>query len=118
MNKFEKNLTASNKEIKGKRASIVANSAKKAQQCLIDSLENEVDDLELELLNLEDLHPTHMHSLMPTAGKFDGAQWTKQVQETKLALSIKREELEIATATYNEYFADIKKVSKTEEKSN
>lgn len=103
-NKFTKNLTLSYKDIRGKRAEFISDDAQNAQEELIRDLQTKKRAFEKKLLNLEDLSPDSEMSLHPTKGSFDGKQWVKEIQDTKVNLQLLEVQLTIANATYDEYF--------------
>lgn len=102
--KFFNNLNASHADIKAKRAEIICQDAKAAQQKLIDELSQKDRDLQRKLMSLEDLGPDSTISLNPISGSFNASDWVKEVQEVKIELRLNSVELEIAKATYTEYF--------------
>lgn len=104
-NKFTQNLKASHKDIIAKRAAILAEDAKDAQNDLITNLKKEVRLLETKLMNLEDLSPDTTITLRITPKDFDATQWVNELHNTKVQLSLKKIELDIATATYEEFFS-------------
>lgn len=114
-NKFTTNLTLSNKGIKEKRASLLGDDAHDAQQDLVRELSSEVRDLERTIMNLEDLSPDSTTSLLPAKGGFDAKKWVVEMQESKVALKMKKVELNVAKATLAEYFTEITEESETQE---
>lgn len=103
-NKFTKNLQASHKDIRGKRAELISSDAEDAQNDLVRELQQKKRDLERKLLNLEDLSPDTELSLKPTKGDFDAKSWVREVHKTKVELVLLEKELEIAEGTQSEYF--------------
>lgn len=106
MNKFLKNLTASNKEIKDSRAALIAEDAEQALKDFVNDSEKEMRDLKRTLMNLEDLSPDTALSLKPVSGDFDAKTWARKIIETKTAIKLKEIDLEITKDTLNEYFGD------------
>lgn len=104
MNKFATNLSATNKEICGKKAELLAKDAEDAQKDLIRELEKEERRLDRKLMDLEDLTPENTTSL--GIKNFNAKEWVAAVQETKLALAVVKEELATANETLEYYFSD------------
>ena len=109
MNKFQANITKSNKSIKETRAKRIADQAKMAQETLVRELIMEKMGLEAKLEDLEDLSPDSAMSLNPIKGEFKAELWVKDLQNTKVLLLNKSIELNIADKTTKEYFSDEKK---------
>lgn len=105
-NKFVKNLTASNADIKGKRSEVVARRAKASQSNLVNKLQDEKDELELIVERLSDLFPDSTVSLK-VAENFDSNKWVKDMQDAKIALLNKEVELKAAKETYKEWFEEL-----------
>lgn len=108
MNNFEKNLTASNKEIKATRAKRVSQQAELAQDDIVRNLKREELELETKLENLEDLSPSSALSLNPIEGDFNAKEWCRKVQEIKIELLNKQIEYKVAKETYDKYFKEEK----------
>lgn len=103
-NKFEKNLTLSHKDIRGKRATAIAEDVKIAQEDIIRELSDSKRALNRKLLDLEDLSPDNELSLHPGRKDFNAKLWAKEVQDTKVALVLTDQKLKIAEETLAEYF--------------
>ncbi len=108
MNKFAKLLSGSSKEIRGARATILADDARFAQEELVRNLEAEKRELNRKLVAATDLYPESELSLMVTRKDFDPKAWTKRIQELKVAIAEKQVELDLATETFTEWFEDDK----------
>lgn len=107
-NKFVKSISASHKEIKGRRATLLGSRVKAAQTRLIADLETEKDEFELQLENLTDLAPGSTTSLKVGGGKdFNPEQWVIDVQSIKVNLLENKVKLEVAKSTQDEWFADL-----------
>lgn len=102
--KFERNLTLSHSEIRGKRARLITQDAEYAQDELIKKMSAELRKLDRSLLDLEDLHPDHTTSLR-VGRDFDAANWVNTIQELKVRRAILAKELEIAIDTQKEFFS-------------
>lgn len=106
MSKFKSNLTLSYKEIRGKRADLVTEDVKIAQEDIIRSLSDEKRALERKLMDLEDLSPDSEMSLHPGRKEFDPTHWVKTVQDTKVQLALIDQKLIIANETNVEFFGE------------
>jgi hypothetical protein len=104
-NLFEKNLTASNGEIKKARAKNLGEDAKNAQTVLIISLKDTRRDIQRQIMDLEDLSPDTAMSLNPVKGNFDAKEWVRKLHESAIELKQVNEELEIAINMFNKYFS-------------
>ena len=106
VNKFTKNLSQSHKDIRGKKAQLIADDAKDAQENLVRTLKQEYRDLERTLVNLDDIYPENVTSLSVTKLGFDAKEWVKEMHENKLALALKKVEVDTAEDTLREYFGE------------
>lgn len=104
-NKFTKNLAMSRKDIKGKRAQLVSEEAKDAQEDLVRTLKQEYRELEKEQMNLDDIYPDDTTSMNAVKKDFNAKEWVAKVQSNKIAIALKKVELDTAEATLAEYFA-------------
>lgn len=107
-NKFTKDLTASNKEIKAARAKIVGEDVKDASEEMIHNLKKARRTLERRLLNICDMHRDSELSLKVVKDNFNATAWIKEIQEIKVELANNEVELSIAEATHKEWFGKIK----------
>ena len=108
MNKFEQTIGATNKEIKGKRAALIAADVASAQTKLVQLLEDEKRVLTRRLMDLEDLSPDSALSLNPTKVGFDAKKWVNEMQTVKIQLIENAVMLKCAEETMAEYFVDDK----------
>lgn len=106
MNKFVKQLTANESGIKTRRATIIGNQAKTAQDKLVLNLRSQKEELESRQSNLEDLGPDSTISLKPVGDNFDASAWVQEVQNTKVELLNIKIQLEVAEKTLSEWFVD------------
>lgn len=106
MNKLQKMLVSSSKEIKGIRAKILNDSMKRAQDRLVMDLEEEYDDMKERLNSLSDVYPNSEMTLRIVSKDFDPKKWVKDTQQLKIDLEAKRLELDIAKETLKEWFVD------------
>lgn len=108
MSKFAKMLSASNAEIKEKRAEMLSNSTKLEAEGLLQNLKRERSELETELVNLTDLAPDNTYSLRPGSSDFKAAEWVKNLHRVKMDISLKDIEIKMAQEIFDEWFADVK----------
>lgn len=116
MNKFSKMLSSSSKEIRGARAAFLSEDVKASQETLIRNLEEELRGLNRQLIDATDLYPDSELTLMVTRKDFNPAKWTEKIQALKLAIIDKKEELDVAKETYNEWFSELPASPKKEKK--
>lgn len=106
MNKFKKMIAVSaSNEILQKRGDIIANKAAREQKKLIDSIKDDIDNINLELTQLTDLSPKTTVDLDPGAD-FDPKKWVFRVQTLKNSLRVEELKLKDAIDTYNEFFIE------------
>lgn len=117
MNKFGKMLSSSSKEIRGARATFLAEDVKASQENLIRTLEEEKRDLDRSFLAATDLYPESELTLMVTRKDFNPKAWVSKIQALKLAIADKQEELDAARGTFDEWFAELPATAKKEKKS-
>jgi hypothetical protein len=86
--KFVKNLEATHKEIRGKRASLICEDSKFAFEERLRSSEVQKRKLERTLANLEDFHPDSTTTLKVTSKDFNPDSWVKELCDTKLELAL------------------------------
>ena len=106
MSKFIKTIAGSAEGIKLQRAQNTATAAKLTQESLINSLRSNVQSLEAALTQHLDIGPDSADSLRPVARNFDSPSWVATVQATKLSLKKANDNLDVAVATYNEWFGE------------
>jgi hypothetical protein len=108
MSKFAKMLSASNAEIKEKRAEMLSSKTKLEAQTLLNNLTRDRSELENELVNLTDLAPDNTYSLRPGSAEFKADEWVKSLHRVKMDISLKDIEIKIAQEIFDEWFADTK----------
>jgi hypothetical protein len=108
MSKFAKMLSASNAEIKEKRAEMLSNSTKLEAEGLLQKLKKERSELENELVNLTDLAPDNTYSLRPGSSSFQASDWVLNLHRVKMDISLKDIEIKMAQEIFDEWFADSK----------
>ncbi len=106
-NKFIASIAAGGDAVRLQRATLVANTAKLAQEALINECRTKVQELDNALNNLLDLAPETTDSLRPAGNGFKPHQWVQQVQELKVARKKAVEHLDIAVGTYNDWFVEL-----------
>lgn len=112
MSKFEKNLTLSHKEIRGKRAELITEDVRLAQEDYLRDLTDKKRELARKLMNLEDLSPDNELSLHPGKADFDAKKWIKEVNDTELALVIIEQKIEVSKRVQDKFFGEEEVVSK------
>lgn len=105
-NKFVLAIAGSAEGIKLQRAENTATAAKLAQESLINDKRKVVQITSAALTSLLDIGPDSTDSLRPVARDFDAENWVASVHSNKVSLKRASEQLEIAEATYAEWFAD------------
>jgi hypothetical protein len=106
MNKFIKAIAGTAEGIKLQRATNTAEAARLAQQSLINDKRTTVQTLVADLTNHLDIGPDSSDSLRPVGRDFDANDWVAQVQQLKFAVKRAEDQLDIAEATYAEWFGD------------
>jgi hypothetical protein len=104
VSKFERTIDASDKTIKGQRASILAKSSRRAAENKVRSLEDKVDTLESTILNLTDLAPDTTYSLRPGGKDFDAEGWFEKLYTAELELELANIQLAVASRLLKEWF--------------
>lgn len=107
MNKFVQAIAGTAEGIKLQRANNVALAAKLAQEALINDLRQMVQGISARLTQHLDIGPDSGDSLRPVDKNFNAEVWVATVQEFKVTLKGANERLEIAEATYAEWFAEL-----------
>lgn len=104
LNKFTQTISDNGDSVLKRRASNLATTAEIAQQTLINDLKNKKATLELQLANLTDLAPNNKLDLTPSSEKWDPNKWVTEVQNIKQQLYNLGIQLQLAQATYDEFF--------------
>jgi multidrug efflux pump subunit AcrA (membrane-fusion protein) len=105
-NKFISLIAGNGDSVKLRRAQTVAESARIAQEALVNNLKARVNRLEVQLNQLTDLAPESGDSLRPGAG-FEATAWVHGVQALQLEIRDAKIALEVAEATYTEWFGEV-----------
>lgn len=106
MNKFITAIAGNAEGIKLKRAENTAVAAKLAQESLINEKRKAVQVIESELTKHLDIGPDSADSLRPVDRNFNASAWVATTQDLKVALKKAQEHLDIAEATYVEWFSE------------
>ena len=106
MNRFQKLLSDNSNTTLQRRANSVAETARIAQQNLVNQIKQEKSRLELKLADLTDFSPETTDSLRPASKDWSAEEWVREMQATKEELYQVTLSLKLAEETYNEYFAE------------
>lgn len=107
MNKFEKLISANSNSTLKRRAGIISNESKMAQEDIIATIKRAINQEELTLMSLTDFAPTQTTSLQPGNFAQGGAtEWAQNLQKCKENIYNLKIKLQIAEETYNEYFTE------------
>lgn len=104
LNKFTQTISDNGDNVLKRRAGNLATTAEIAQQTLINDLKNKKANLELQLANLTDLAPNNKLDLTPSSENWDPNKWVTEVQNIKQQLYNLGIQLQLAQATYDEFF--------------
>lgn len=107
MNKFEKLISTNSDVTLQRRAGILSNESKMAQEDIIATIKRAINQEELTLMSLTDFAPTQTTSLQPGNFAQGGAtEWAQNLQKCKENIYNLKIKLQIAEETYNEYFTE------------
>ena len=107
MNKFEKLISANGDSTLKRRASIISNESKMAQEDIVATIKRAINQEELKLMSLTDFAPTQTTSLQPGNFAQGGAsEWAQELQKCKESLYNLKIKLKLAQETYEEYFTE------------
>lgn len=105
MNKFEKLISANSDATLQRRAGIISNESKMAQEDIIATIKRALNQEELTLMSLTDFALTETTSLQPGNFTKGGAsEWAQELQKCKENIYNLKIKLKIAEETYNEFF--------------
>src|SRR6478752_6268807 len=107
MNKLLSILSAKRKDLTKDRQQRVVNGLKREQEAIVRALEAEVDILQDKIEDSFDLGPTHSTQLKIDKIE-DPAAFMAEIQEAKVKLAIKTQELAVAKSTMEEWFVELK----------
>lgn len=106
MNKFTMSITNGNEAL-ATRGALVGNAAKLAQEDLVRTLESEINDKKLRMMQLCDISPENTQDTKPRGLAAENPkEWVKQIHALKVDLALQEAELEIAKETLTEWFTD------------
>lgn len=108
MNKFQKLIADNSSATLQRRSGALATQAEIAQQTIVNTLKNQVSELKLKVVNLTDFAPETTDSLKVGDKDWNPSKWATDLQKTKWELYLAEKQLEIAEATYKEYFTENK----------
>ena len=94
MNKLQKMLVSSSKEIRGVRAKLLNDSMKRAQERLVMDLEEEYDTMTEKFKSVCDVYPNSGITLRIVSKDFDPKKWVADNQKLKVDLLMKKVELD------------------------
>lgn len=107
MNKFEKLISANSDATLQRRAGIISNESKMAQEDIIATIKRALNQEELKLMGLTDFAPAETTSLQPGNFAQGGAsEWAQELQKCKENIYNLKIKLKIAEETYNEFFTE------------
>jgi len=107
MNKLQKMLKASSKEIRGIRGDLLSNNIKREQSRLVMDLEDELETMKEKLNSLNDLYPNSEMTLRIVSKDFNPKAWVQDIQKLKVDVKMKEVELAIAKETTDEWFEEL-----------
>ena len=105
-NKFVRAITGNGEGIIAARAAQLGLQAKLEQERLVNSLKSDLARVDGLIIRLTDLAPDSRDSLRPGNG-FSAADWVAKVQSAKVERASIKEALDIAVATYDEFFTEV-----------
>lgn len=108
MNKFERNLTSTNKEIKGKRATMIVEDTKSAFIEKEQNLSARKRDIERAIMQLEDINVDSKMSLSVVGPEFNAKKWIEDMTALKIQLVNIELEEEILSSIKTEWLTDEK----------
>ena len=107
MNKLVLSLTQNDQGIKLQRAEALAEDIRVEATEQKNNLTRELNRLNNSLRSLTDLGPDNTYDLRPGGKNFDAKKWIAQVQDIKVSILNKTVELQVCSATFEEYFDEI-----------
>jgi len=103
---FAVKLSRENKKVKADRANRIGASLEAAQKMKVYSLEGDVRQLEDKLDEMTDVSTDNVSTTLNVINKgFNAEHFVNVMHDTKVELALKKQELAIAEATYQEWFA-------------
>ena len=91
-----------------RRAGIISNEAKMAQDEIIATITRALNQENLKLMSLTDFAPTQTTSLQPGNFEQGGAtEWAQELQKCRENIYNLNIKLQLAKETYKEYFEDV-----------
>ena len=112
MKKFVSNLKTAHKDIRAKKAELIAEDAEAASNKFVSDLKEKQRTIKRSLMDLEDLSPDSTLSLRVTKDNFNATDWIKAIHEKKMELALITEEVTRAEETHAEYFGETEEETK------
>ena len=112
--KFFKNLTMSNKEIKGKRAVAVEEQTKAAFEGKLREYEDKLRKIKAKIWTLEDLALDTTTFLNPTGSKFDAEAWANDMDKYLLEKDLVKVDIKRIKKIIKKYFSVEEEETKAE----
>lgn len=106
MKKFIKLINSNGNEVLNRRAESIASDAEIAQQNLVNTYKQMINQLTRKIADLTDLAPDTVDSLRPGGKDWSAQKWATELQNAKQELYTAQISLRLAEETYNEYFTD------------
>lgn len=106
MKKFIKLINSNGNEVLNRRAESIASDAEIAQQNLVNTYKQMINQLTRKIADLTDLAPDTVDSLRPGGKDWSAQRWATELQNAKQELYTAQISLRLAEETYNEYFTD------------
>lgn len=104
-NKFTEILSATGNQVLKKRADIIGRAAADEARDLVQSIEKEIRNLDLEIMNLEDLSVKSTDSLV-VGDNFQASEWVKRMMDLEDRRRDANIRLELAKKIQNKYFVE------------
>jgi hypothetical protein len=105
MEKFLKNLTASNKQLKNDRASMLLAQTKREKLRIIEELKDTAMNKQYKLTRLYDLSPKTSTDLAYRED-FDPKEWAKQTSDLEIEIDVLSMKISTLQSSYDEWFTD------------
>lgn len=109
MEKFLKNLTASNKQLKNDRASMLLAQTKREKLRILEELKDTAMNKQYKLTRLYDLSPKTSIDLAYRED-FDPKEWAKQTSDLEIEIDVVSMKTSTLQLSYNEWFTDEEKL--------
>jgi len=104
--KFARNLSASNKDIRGQRADMLSEEVALEVEGFVGDLKRERVSLKNKIVRLTDLAPDSKDSLRAGSKDFNAKAWVAELHQAKMDLKLKEIELEVGNSIEKEWFTE------------